>query len=193
MLDAKPNQMTHYLIYSTFVGELNEDLQDFFDEMQYLRDMQIPFKIVMGNYEGSRELSFMVDAQYSEIVLNRAFLYNVQDSVLKIEHEWNNKRKATLIFENGDEKPLGYYKKVNKKMAMEHDSWTYDSEECEYYVCEDDELEHVLTPLDEYLLENYHINTSDIEDLNLEEYVQYGTDWAAMGEAIAVAEGLSRD
>lgn len=91
-------------------------------------------KALMGKYKGRSEYSFI--AQMKSYPSISAWL-NEQESILHI-HSFNSSAepKATLLYlKEGREEYLGRMVPVSRDEAFRHDSWTFDTQYHNYYVC----------------------------------------------------------
>lgn len=91
-------------------------------------------KALMGKYNGANEYSFIAQMHhYREI----SPWLNDEESILHI-HSFNSSAepKATLLFlKEGRQVELGRMVPVSRDEAMRHDSWTFDTQFRNYYVC----------------------------------------------------------
>lgn len=95
---------------------------------------QVWVKALMGKYKGAPEYSFI--AQMKSYHTISAWL-NEEESILHI-HSFNSSAepKATLLYlKEGREEQLGRMVPVSRDEAIKYDSWTFDTQFRNYYVC----------------------------------------------------------
>lgn len=95
---------------------------------------KIWIKALMGKYKGQSEYSFIAQMQsYTTISAS----LNDEESILHI-HSFNSSAepKATLLYlKEGREEYVGRMVPVSREEAIQHASWTFDTQFHNYYVC----------------------------------------------------------
>lgn len=96
-----------------------------------LLDAGIPFKKVIGRYEGDEEKGFLIQETYAEQFHYDIFTLYEQDCYLELDVD----REAFLVFPDGSKQSIGYFQETDKLVAMSRSGYTYDPETERYYVC----------------------------------------------------------
>ncbi|MGR3504932.1 MAG: hypothetical protein ACU0B7_03565 [Paracoccaceae bacterium] len=102
--------------------------------MTWAFDREIGLKPLVGMYKGQSERSFLSNLDQLETIspwLQR------QETILELgQCNSNNQPSATLKYlQTGVLEPLGHLKPVTAKVALTHDSWTYDPAFKAHYIC----------------------------------------------------------
>lgn len=97
------------------------------DVMSFLVENKIPFKVLLGSYNGERETSYCVPAEHFDTVI-QAGLVAEQESILVLGHfNSSGLRKAEIVFLNGQEtESVGFFVNVEREEAFNQAGWTFD-------------------------------------------------------------------
>ncbi len=99
------------------------------DVLSILFERDIPHKRLEGYYEGVKETSFLVS--YYAFFFRYLALYEYdQESVLILDED----REAHLLNKETTES-IGYWKEVEKTVALKQDVYTFDPTTGKYYIC----------------------------------------------------------
>lgn len=108
--------------------------------MSLLVDNEVAFKVMLGSYNGEREVSFLVPIEAYDLIDQAGFLYG-QESILllgePVQSEVGAGRMATVrLLETGSEMQAGLFHAVDRSEALspEVSGWTYDPFGSVYYI-----------------------------------------------------------
>ncbi len=102
--------------------------------MYFLLDNNIPHKVLLGSWEGTLEVSYLVPFdQYRNVVLGEITVG--ETCVLFLSKTTGlNYRHAVLRYDDGEEIPAGKFRPASKFEAESQSGWTYDPQTQSYYV-----------------------------------------------------------
>lgn len=121
------------IIFSVFnsYNDYATNLKQHQGVIDYLNAKSIKFTQVIGYYKKDKELSFIIDDKDREEVEHIFSTYN-QDSILHIDEN----RYATLLYNNGIVESVGRWSRVSIDRAQQYDSFTYNPETQQAFICE---------------------------------------------------------
>ncbi len=122
-----------YIIYSTFQkgAGLNENVHNYFEHLEILDHLKIPYKKLEGFYKGKGELSILREfVDYKSLHQLRKDWK--QDTVLLLENHKHGLYNANLIGKSG-KLNLGYFRQVSKEIAFQQENYTIDG--VNHYIC----------------------------------------------------------
>jgi hypothetical protein len=99
------------------------------------------FKTLIGSYKGVMEYSFLCDrVDFDKHILLSNFVDN-QESFLYLSYTSNGRTSprflASLWYpDTGQTTPIGEFKDVTKREAMDYEGWTYDPALNKYFIVE---------------------------------------------------------
>lgn len=105
------------------------------DVMGFFLEQRMPFKVLLGCYNGMRETSYCVPALCLPDIID-AGLLDEQDSIL-ILNEYsaeNEGRKASIRYANGDIESIGYLVAVPTTEALAAAGWTFDPAQDKFFI-----------------------------------------------------------
>lgn len=97
----------------------------------------VPLRKLNGKYKGRLETSFIISEEYFPQLLASGVLDN-EESVLLLEpkNTLSGNRNAKLLYLGSlKTEELGTFVPVDREYALAHQSYTYDPEAGQYYVC----------------------------------------------------------
>lgn len=91
---------------------------------------KVPYKVLEGRWFDEKEVAFLIpeDRFFLEAPLFKKF---DQDAYLLLDID----REAFLIYPDGRKESIGYFKEIDKTIALKKDAYTYDPTEKKYYIC----------------------------------------------------------
>ena len=122
-----------YIIYSVFQKQDNylyNSVVYHLDHKMLLKEYNKPYRELEGVYNGTAEKAFL--RPYTESIKNHTFGKYNQESVLILENYKHGLYKAKLVFREGTEQDLGYFRQVAKEIAVKYSSYTIDGDN--YYI-----------------------------------------------------------
>jgi len=127
MTDAVMN--AEFVIFC--VGQEPERIEEFQRRCRYLG---ISIKELLGSYKGQQERSFIASIQDWAFI--RSWVLDEESVLLLGARDKLNRRKATLHYVSTEEEvDLGRFESTTEADALSREAWTYDPQQCTYFVC----------------------------------------------------------
>lgn len=99
------------------------------DVMQFFVEHNVPFKVLLGSYNGERETAYCVPQEHFETVI-QAGLVDEHESVLVLgQFNSYGLRKADILFLDGREataESAGFFVNTDRDSALKSNGWTFD-------------------------------------------------------------------
>ena len=123
-----------YIIYSVYQKSYPSvyNLAKHLDHLKALKGVGIRCKQLKGIYNGDKETSVLTAYDYNIKTFALAKNGLNQESILILENYKHGLYKAKLIFREGTEQDLGYFRQVAKEIAVKYPNYTIDGDN--YYI-----------------------------------------------------------
>jgi hypothetical protein len=103
--------------------------------MAFFVENKVPFKVLLGSYDGVHETSYCIPHQHFDSVI-QAGLVEEQDSILVLAHFNSDGLRAAEVVYLDERKPeaVGFFVNVDRDDALRSTSWTFDPMNDKFFV-----------------------------------------------------------